>query len=89
MKALGFRVEGKVQGVWFRAFTRDTATRLGLRGWVRNEPDGSVSGEVEGEEEVVDRFLEALRQGPPRSRVDALHVHPVPFSGAQEFAIRY
>lgn len=89
MKALGFRVEGKVQGVWFRAFTRDTAVRLGLSGWVRNEPDGAVSGEVEGEPEPLERFLEALRQGPPRARVDALSTRPVPSSGAQGFSIRY
>jgi acylphosphatase len=89
VKALAFRVEGKVQGVWFRAFTRDAATRLGLAGWVRNDPDGAVSGEVEGAEDAVDGFIEALREGPVRARVDAVHVRPVASAGAQGFSIRY
>ncbi|MBL4736088.1 MAG: acylphosphatase, partial [Flavobacteriales bacterium] len=51
------RIEGKVQGVWFRASTRDEAGRLGLRGFVRNEPDGSVYAEVEGEENEINEFV--------------------------------
>lgn len=89
MKAVAFRVEGKVQGVWFRAFTRDAATRLGLSGWVRNDPDGAVSGVAQGEDHAVDAFVEALREGPPRARVDAVHVRPADPPGARGFAIRY
>lgn len=89
MTAIAFRVEGKVQGVWYRAFTREAATRLGLVGWVRNEPDGAVSGEAEGEDAALDAFVAELRRGPPRAHVDAVHVRPVPSPGARDFSIRY
>ncbi|MDF0601749.1 acylphosphatase [Psychromarinibacter sp. C21-152] len=64
-----FRVTGRVQGVWFRAWTQRTAEELGLRGWVRNEDDGSVSGVAAGPEDAVARFLEALKHGPERAVV--------------------
>ncbi len=69
-----FRVTGRVQGVGFRWFTRDLARRLGLRGWVANDPDGAVSGEVAGEASRVDEFVRALREGPPGARVVDLHL---------------
>ncbi|HRO12854.1 MAG TPA: acylphosphatase, partial [Amaricoccus sp.] len=46
--ALRVRVTGRVQGVWYRGWTEDEATRRGLRGWVRNEPDGSVAAVLAG-----------------------------------------
>jgi acylphosphatase len=49
-------VEGRVQGVFFRAFTRDEAVRLGLSGWVRNRPNGSVEAVVEGEKSAVGKM---------------------------------
>jgi acylphosphatase len=64
------RVTGKVQGVFYRASARDEAERLGLSGFVRNEPDGSVYAEAEGEKETLDRFVEWCRRGPPHARVD-------------------
>jgi acylphosphatase len=64
------RVVGKVQGVSFRAAALDNATSLGLSGWVRNEPDGSVSAEIEGPGNRVDAFVEWCRTGPPAARVD-------------------
>lgn len=64
-----FRVTGRVQGVGFRWFARDTAHRLGLGGWVANDPDGGVSGEVSGDASRVDEFMRALREGPPLARV--------------------
>lgn len=69
---LSARITGEVQGVFFRAFTRDRAHELGLSGWVRNEPDGSVRIEAEGPKERLDRLLEAVRKGPPRARVDGV-----------------
>jgi acylphosphatase len=64
-----YRVTGRVQGVGFRWWARDLATRFGLRGWVRNDRDGSVRLEAEGEGTVLDRFEAALRAGPPAARV--------------------
>jgi acylphosphatase len=66
------RVAGKVQGVFYRASARAEAERLGLGGFVRNEPDGSVYAEAEGEKDALDRFLEWCRRGPPHARVDAV-----------------
>jgi acylphosphatase len=63
---------GRVQGVAFRHFTRQTAQRLRLHGWVRNLSDGSVEVRVRGRESELDEFRELLRQGPPMGRVDRI-----------------
>ena len=67
-----FRVVGRVQGVGFRWWTRRVAEGLGLTGRVRNLPDGSVEVHAAGEERDLVRLAEALREGPPMSRVDRL-----------------
>lgn len=69
-------VRGRVQGVWFRAGTREQAQRLGLRGWVRNRDDGSVEAAAAGPADALDRFEAWLRQGPERAEVQALEVRP-------------
>lgn len=69
VKHFSIRVTGKVQGVFFRASTRDEAQRLGLRGWVRNEADGSVSIEAEGDQEALDQLVVWCHRGPKRARV--------------------
>lgn len=68
------RVEGRVQGVYFRASTQAEARRLGLDGWVRNLPDGSVEAVAEGPREALDALVAWARRGPPGARVDRLHV---------------
>jgi acylphosphatase len=73
-------VGGRVQGVFFRAFTREEAVRLGLSGWVRNRPNGSVEAIIEGEKTAVERMLQWLHQGSPNSiveTVDATEESPV------------
>lgn len=70
LEVRGFRVRGRVQGVFFRVWTRELATGLGLRGTVRNLPDGSVEAWAEGTADVLDRFQEKLWVGPPASRVE-------------------
>lgn len=72
MPAARFIVRGKVQGVWFRAGTRDEALRLGLRGHARNLADGSVEVLAIGSLEAIDRLHAWLRQGPPLARVDTV-----------------
>lgn len=73
---LHFRVTGRVQHVWFRGWTIETAHALGLTGWVRNMPDGSVAGQAQARDEseegraVLERFRLELRHGPPSARVD-------------------
>ena len=63
---------GRVQGVFYRASTVKEASRLGLTGWVRNEPDGSVVLEAQGAKEAVERLLDWARKGPPGARVAGL-----------------
>ncbi|MGD9851372.1 MAG: acylphosphatase [Nitrospirales bacterium] len=67
-------VSGRVQGVGFRAFVQLQATNLGLDGWVRNRPNGTVESEVEGERAAIDTFLERVREGPTLSRVEMVQV---------------
>jgi acylphosphatase len=66
-------VSGRVQGVGFRYTCRHEARRLGLSGWVRNNPGGDVEVWAEGAREKLDPFLDWLRQGPPGARVDQVH----------------
>ena len=69
MKQLQFTVYGKVQGVWFRAWTQDLAKEMGITGWVRNMSDGNVEGVAMGEDELLNTFLGRLHDGPPLARV--------------------
>lgn len=69
---LDARITGRVQGVGFRHFTTTTAHDLGLGGWVRNEPDGSVRLVAEGPPDALDRLVEAVREGPAAARVDGV-----------------
>ena len=71
-KAERVRVYGRVQGVWYRGWTVDQATRRGLAGWVRNRRDGSVEALFVGPADEVDDMIEACRGGPPAARVDEL-----------------
>ncbi len=68
------RIYGRVQGVFFRSTMRDVARELGVRGWVRNLPDGSVEAVVEGEREKVEKIVEWAHQGPPLARVQRVEV---------------
>ena len=67
-------VRGRVQGVWFRESARRRALELGLAGWVRNNPDGTVEAEVEGSAVDVSVLVSWLELGPPQARVDAIEV---------------
>lgn len=70
-------VYGKVQGVFFRVSTKEQADKLGLKGWVRNEPDGSVLIEVCGESEIVEQLIEWCNNGPMLARVDEVIVSDI------------
>ncbi len=74
MKALHVQVTGKVQGVWFRAWTQEQAEARGLTGWVRNRPDGTVEAVISGGDDVVDALVDALHQGPPAAEVATVRV---------------
>ena len=84
-KCVRVRIEGKVQGVWFRAWAAEEATARGLRGWVRNRRDGSVEAQFAGPAEKVDDMLAACRRGPPHARVERIIAAPVEDDGAPGF----
>jgi acylphosphatase len=75
-KSVRVLIEGRVQGVWFRAWTAQEATARGLRGWVRNRSDGRVEALFCGPRRVVDDMLDACWRGPPAASVRA--VTPTP-----------
>lgn len=72
MKNLRIRIYGRVQGVGFRYETRDEARRLGLTGFARNEPDGSVYIEAEGKERKLNAFLELCKRGPTSALIEKI-----------------
>jgi acylphosphatase len=82
-------VTGRVQGVFFRAWTRDEAQSLGVTGWVRNCSDGSVEAQLEGDPEAIDELLDLIREGPPDARVDNLSVEEADPEGLGSFEIRH
>lgn len=67
-------ISGTVQGVYFRAETRDQALALGVTGWVKNRPEGSVEGLFEGKREAVEKLISWCRQGPPDADVSDVAV---------------
>lgn len=74
MKHVSIRIYGKVQGVFFRASTKEKADELGIHGTVRNENDGSVAIEAEGGEETVGKFIEWCQKGPRLAVVNRCEV---------------
>ena len=75
------RIEGRVQGVFFRASTQDHAKRLGLNGWVRNCPDGSVEVVAEGARSQIENLIAWCRQGPRGAQVSNVGIQWEEFSG--------
>jgi len=82
-------VTGRVQGVFFRAWTREQADSLGVNGWVRNCPDGHVEAHVEGDGAAVEQMIDRMRGGPPSAQVEDVRiweVEPCDFDG---FEVRH
>lgn len=83
-------VHGRVQGVFFRDFTQRQAWDLGLTGYVRNLPDGTVEAVAEGPQDALEELLERIRLGPPGARVDSVNFrwedHSMEFD---RFEVRY
>ncbi len=83
-------VSGKVQGVWFRAYTKEKAQELGLTGWVKNNIDGTVEIEVEGDEDKLKEFLNWCWIGSPASKVTDVKYKEKEYTGEfKNFVIRY
>jgi acylphosphatase len=81
-------IRGRVQGVFFRAETRDRARSLGLSGWVRNVPDGTVEAIFEGDRERIKSILGWCRQGPALAQVDEVQVEWLEPTNEEGFAAR-
>ena len=90
MKRIRIVVRGYVQGVFFRFHTCRLARQLGLRGYVRNLPDGSVEVIAEGISQNLEQLVEFCREGPEAARVESLEIEELPIDGELSgFEIRY
>lgn len=88
MKRYVIKVTGRVQGVFFRDTARQVATRLGLTGFARNEPDGSVHIEIEGKEPNLQAFLRWCTEGPQRAEVEKISHDELEVAGHIGFEIK-
>ena len=78
---------GVVQGVYFRVLTKEKAIALGVNGFVRNNPDGSVYLEAEGPPEQLEKLVMWCRQGPPRAKVEQVSIQESELTGFKRFDI--
>ena len=89
MIAVHVRVSGRVQGVYYRAFTRERAIDLGVKGWVRNVPGGGVEAVLEGERKQVGELLKSMKSGPTGSLVLGMELSELQAKGYEDFEIEY
>ena len=90
MKRVHIIVQGRVQGIFFRANTRDKAVQLGLTGWVRNLDSDKVEVMAEGDDDSIKQLVSYCRQGPPSAHVDDIKVEfEEPKKDLGPFSIRY
>ena len=87
MKHYRIRVHGKVQGVFYRANTLRVATGLGIVGWVKNEPDGTVLISAEGDSQSLDQLLGWCKQGPEYAHVRSVDCHEMKIMNFESFRI--
>ncbi len=78
-----------MQGVYYRAYTRDRAKSLGINGWVRNIPGGGVEAVLEGERRQVGELLKAMKSGPSGSVVLGMELSEIEAKGYNDFEIKY
>ncbi|WP_424962368.1 acylphosphatase [Ekhidna sp.] len=89
MIAIRIKVTGRVQGVFFRVSTKERADALGIKGWVKNELDGSVLIEAEGKVDQVNEFKQWCSIGPSAAMVERITVEEIPLSKFPDFEIAY
>ncbi|RMD88277.1 MAG: acylphosphatase [Alphaproteobacteria bacterium] len=87
-KAVHLTIRGRVQGVFYRSWTREQAARLGLRGWVRNRRDGTVEAVIAGPADAVERMITLCHEGPPHAHVEAVEVAPAFVPDSPTFDVR-
>ena len=86
--AVKARIRGRVQGVWYRGWTEQQATRMGIHGWVRNRLDGSVEALFVGRQADVDDIIMSLHDGPSGARVDGVDTMSAPGMVHPNFEIK-
>jgi acylphosphatase len=87
MKTIRVIVKGKVQGVFYRAFVKNTANQLGITGWVKNLPDRNVEIRATSSEELLQQFIDLCKQGPQRAIVEEVIIEELPFEPFSDFRI--
>jgi acylphosphatase len=87
IEATDIVVTGHVQGVFYRAAMREQADRLEVTGWVRNEPDGTVTAHLEGSHQAVAELLEWCTGGSPAARVDEVRSRDAAVRGEASFEV--
>jgi acylphosphatase len=88
MKHINLKISGRVQGVGFRYSARSAARFYSIKGFVRNEPDGSVYIEAEGEDENIRKFIEWCNIGPGGGKIDEVIISEGNMRGFEKFDIR-
>ncbi|CAN5362340.1 acylphosphatase [soil metagenome] len=88
MPHLNLKITGKVQGVYYRESMRQKAHDLGMKGFVRNEADGSVYAEIEGEQPLLDKMVAWCHQGPDMATVQTVTVTEAPMADFDGFEVR-
>ncbi len=78
------RIYGRVQGVYYRAHALEEARKLGLTGWIRNEPDGSVRCQVQGSRDRIEAFIAWAWEGSPQAHVRHVDVKEIPVEEGEE-----
>ena len=82
-------VSGRVQGVWYRGSMEEEALRLGVAGWVKNRPDGSVEAVAEGAPQKIEALIAWCWKGPPAASVGNVEVHDEPVQGLRGFHVTH
>ncbi|PSK46485.1 hypothetical protein B9Z65_5453 [Elsinoe australis] len=82
-KRVAYKVEGVVQGVNFRSFTVKQASSAGLTGFVKNDSDGSVTGEAQGDDSALNKFVQHLNKGPSAAEVNKVDVKDIPIKNGE------
>lgn len=88
MKHLNIKISGRVQGVFFRVSAKDEADKLNLKGFARNEQDGSVYIEIEGEEKKLEKFLAWCHEGPNLANVESVKIEEDKLKDFSNFSVK-
>ena len=86
-EAIHIIVYGRVQGVWFRAGSKERADELGILGWVKNRSEGTVEIYAEGEKSQLEIFIAWCQKGTPAANVTSLDINPMPLQNFTSFKI--